>query len=343
MILHYAYPNNIKKYYISKKRTYNEEILDIIVSSILQAEEFFKISQSVSLNISPIVLYYGAANLLTGLLTLLNGEELPITTHGMKLKVPKESNKGLGAIDITIINSKNGALHKFYDLVQPGEISLEGLSFSFAEILGSVPDLKNDFENCYEDLKPHCIPVEKLKVDDSLIERISTDELKRFRNNETEIFSLIKDFDSNYLVPQRPNNNFYILRRKIKSSEIGFYNGYGQKFFQLGLKKNNKIIQLPQLIILLIGLYVLASLARYYPKIWHPFIKNDSTGERQIIDKFLNISRRYIPNLLLNKLHNKILIFIKTLEEETTIKKSTEKEELKSLIVNEIRNILKNR
>ena len=343
MILHYTYPNNIKKYFAQKKMSYDEDILDIIVSSILQSEEFFKISQNVSLNISQIILYYGAINLFNGILTLIHGEELPINTHGISLQLPLTTSGGIGSINSTVINAKRGAIHNFYNIIENEGISIEGFYFSFAEILSSVPDLKHDFENCYEKLEPHCIPVEKLNVDGSLIERISTNELKRFKNGGSEIFTLIRDFDTNYLDPQKPSDDYFILRRKIKSLEIGLFNGYGQKFFQLGLRKNRKIIHLPQSVVLLMGLYVLASLARYHPKTWNPFIKNDSTGERQIIDKFLNICRRNIPNLLLNKLNSKTLIFIKTLEEETIIKKSTEKDELREFIAREVRNIMRKR
>lgn len=343
MILHFTYPNNIQKYYSKLNQHGKRGIEDIIVSSLLQSAEFFKISANVSLNVSPVILYYGAINLYNGILTLINGSEIPIETHGMKLFLPAEDQGRIGDVTLRIVNPYKGALNNFYKIIEKQIQPIESLSFTFSEILGSIPELKSDFENCYEDLLPSCVPVEKLMVDDKLIERIAKKELNRFKNYDLEVFSLIKDFKSNYLAPQDPNPDYYVLRRKINSSEIGLYNGFGQKYFQLGIRKANKVIHLPQTVLLLIGLFALSSLSRYHPKVWNPFITNDSTGERQIIDKFLNICRRNIPNLLLNLLNNEIMIFIKAIDELTVIKKNNEQEELKELIKREVKNILRHK
>ncbi len=340
MILHYSYPNNIIKYYKQNKREYEIDIIDIVVNSLLQANEFFQVSNEVSLNILPMVLYYGATNLFNGLLTLISGKELPIKTHGLKLIMTENEKKGIGPLKIQILNPNNGALSNFLNKIDPNTQNIDGQVFSFAELLGSIPSLKYDFENCYEELKPNCIPVEKVKINDSDIERISFNELTRFENKNIEIFRNIKNFEDNYLEPQI-TNNYFVLRKKIKSKEIGIFDEFGKKYFQLGINKSKRIIHLPQPILFLICLYSLSNLARYYPKFWNPFINNDSTGERQIIEKFLHISKRYLPNLLLNVLNNKILIFIRSFEEEIIIKRNDEEKELKELIRKEINKILK--
>ena len=51
-----------------------------------------------------------------------------------------------------------------------------------------------------------------------------------------------------------------------------------------------------------ISLFALASLCRYFPEKWSPFVLKDTTGEKLLIEKFLYYSRRMIPNFVLNRL-----------------------------------------
>ena len=49
-----------------------------------------------------------------------------------------------------------------------------------------------------------------------------------------------------------------------------------------------------------VALFTLASLCRYYPERWSPFVMKDTTGEKVLIEKFLYFARRLIPNYVLN-------------------------------------------
>src|SRR5699024_12616874 len=48
--------------------------INTIIGSFLQANEYFKASKSANLQISPLLLYYGATNLLLGLTSLMTGK-----------------------------------------------------------------------------------------------------------------------------------------------------------------------------------------------------------------------------------------------------------------------------
>lgn len=49
-------------------------------------------------------------------------------------------------------------------------------------------------------------------------------------------------------------------------------------------------------------LFALASLCRYYPETWSPFVLKDTTGEKLLVEKFMYFARRLIPNFVLNAL-----------------------------------------
>lgn len=58
------------------------------------------------------------------------------------------------------------------------------------------------------------------------------------------------------------------------------------------------------------GLYALGTLNRYNPERWHPFVQSDTTGERLLVERFLRISQRVIPNLALNAIYNCRVSFV---------------------------------
>lgn len=70
-----------------------------------------------------------------------------------------------------------------------------------------------------------------------------------------------------------------------------------------------------------ITLFALASLCRYHPEKWSPFVLKDTTGERLLIEKFLFFARRIIPNIVLNKIvDNDVQYTSKKYEPTETIK-----------------------
>ena len=59
-----------------------------------------------------------------------------------------------------------------------------------------------------------------------------------------------------------------------------------------------------------ISLFILGSLCRYYPDVWYPFVTQDSTGEKLIVEKLLYYSRRILPNVILNKIEGNQIVFV---------------------------------
>lgn len=91
------------------------------------------------------------------------------------------------------------------------------------------------------------------------------------------------------------------------------------------------------------GLFILGSLSRYRPEIWNPFIKNDSTGEKQLLEKFINICKRYLPNLALNALYEIHIRFLTRSYSILDLSKEINENELEEKIKQEIAKFLQNR
>ena len=84
----------------------------------------------------------------------------------------------------------------------------------------------------------------------------------------------------------------------------------GQPYLQVAHKKGSQLITIPRELNMYISLFALGSICRYHPEIWNPFVTQDSTGEKLLIEKMLYYSRRMLPNIVLNRLMNKQVSFV---------------------------------
>ena len=334
MLLQFSYPLNIKKSIQNRfdKYSLDEDNIETIAGSIAQAFEYFEASRNASLFISPILLYYGITNLLFGIISLKTGKEVKINNHGLSLTVEKGNLKKLGDVIINTSGDKSGAFRIYYDsLCLKNNIQI--VPWQLSEIFKSIPEIKNELESCYDDEFSHCIPVQVVKGKKERLERIQKSDVLNI--NDLDLPSMIEDYQNCYLQPN-PTNEYIILRRKINSDEIGYYSLTGHKYLFLYHLKNNKKISIPVIVSMFMGLFALCSLSRYYPGIWYRFVQSDSTGEKALIDKFLSVCKRFIPNILLNYFNDKHIIF--TNERQGLIEKDLlyTEQEIKQLIKGEL-------
>jgi len=333
----FAYSANIKRFLSTKGiDSPDEKLVESIAGTIEQAYEYFIASKSATINISPLLMYYGASNLLYGVCCLISSRRLQIESHGMSIDNASVSKGTIADTIFVLQNIKNGALENFYEVIQRQTLS-QKTSWTLLEVFGSIPDLREDFENCYANAVPFTIPLQMIKRKKDSVETVSKDALMRFGDLYT-VLRNIEGFDSSYLAPQWSTQETHlILRKRLGCHEIGEFSTSGQKFLQIGHRKNGKLITPALPILLLMGLYVLATLSRYHSHIWSPFVRNDTTGERLFIEKFLTLARRAIPNLMLNELMEKRLIFMN--EQQGIIQEPDEQdqEEIRNLIREEIK------
>ena len=72
--MQFSYKANVERYLEEHNLVKSEDTINTIIGSFLQANEYFKASKSANLQISPLLLYYGATNLLLGLTSLMTGK-----------------------------------------------------------------------------------------------------------------------------------------------------------------------------------------------------------------------------------------------------------------------------
>lgn len=101
--------------------------------------------------------------------------------------------------------------------------------------------------------------------------------------------------------------------------------------------QSNRKFKINQLIAYQIGLFSLGYLSRYHPEIWYPFVRSDQTGEKSIVEEFLFLSQRKVPNLLLNVILDKEIIFTNKALGTLDISKDINDEYLSKIVKEEIR------
>lgn len=96
------------------------------------------------------------------------------------------------------------------------------------------------------------------------------------------------------------------------------------------------VAEKPVLLIIDNALFIMGSLCRYHPEKWGPFVLNDETGERLLFEKFLYLSRRIIPNIVLNLLNNDNVVYVTQKYSINETIKHVGEHEIKELIQKEL-------
>lgn len=308
LLLHYSYPQNIEKYFkkngIEKPET---ALVESISGSILQAKEYFDVYERATLQISPLLLYYGVSNLYYGISNLLTGKVNKVDNHGMKI-VRKEYSR-IGDIEIIPYNPKAGALSLFNSIYSGNEDLPSFGLWTVAELFSSIPDLFDDFNSFYND-QPHVIPLEIIKEPKAYFERINPSDVAKY-NDLNDLIKCVEKYDTTYLNPQYgPQMKYIILRPKLYTRDIGVYSMSGRKYLQVAFNKKGRLINPSLEIKIFMALFALSYICRYTPELWNPFVRNDATGEKLFVEKVLYISKRFVPNLIINRLFNKRVYFV---------------------------------
>jgi hypothetical protein len=251
LLAQYAYPTNIVRYLQQHGFADSEKLVEYIAGCFRQSEAYFVAAENSPIDISPLLQYYGVATLLAGASALIRGDQLPIKEHGMALNASNIKRMA----DAQIIPRRNGALQQFAGIFSPGCLFVNGEPWTMEEILGSIPDLKQDFESCYQEAVPYTVPIEIVKRDRGSLERIATEELRRFKAPEDALTN-IENLHQSYLIPEH-TNQYVILRRKIESPEIGTYSLFNQKHLQMAHSKKGQKLTPSQVINMFMGMFSL--------------------------------------------------------------------------------------
>ncbi len=326
----FSYPANIHRHFVQNGISEPPDgLVEFISAALSQAQEYFSVARNAQLTISPLLYYYGASNLLCGVGALLSGFQLPIEHHGMLAEMPSRNNNQIADLVIKPVNPQNGALQLLANVFSHEPEIVNGGAWDFGEILGSIPDLRSEYEQMYVDRRPYTLPVEVLKTRRGEVERIALIHTTRLRDVPGTL-KQIKDFQKAYLEPQI-KDHFVFLRKKLRDHEIGERSIFGGKHLQLTHEKNGRQFAPSQIILMFMGLFGLGFVSRYRPEIWNRFVTRDETGERQLILKFIDTCHRFLPNLALNRIRGEIVQFVNRIDQPTDLRTSLTDDDIKKL------------
>ncbi|EKJ86116.1 YaaC-like Protein [Leptospira meyeri serovar Hardjo str. Went 5] len=300
MLDRFQYSSNIISHFEKHSLIYDSSLADSISGSIAQSREYFTAAANSSLQISPLLLYYGTTNLYYATYILVNGKLPSINSHGMKLFKPEKLNY-IGDIIVKILNSETGAINIYTKLFESQNMAG---NWSLIDFLRSIPELYEIFLECYKEEQSNLIPITITKKRDDTFEAFLIEALARVQYSDQFPNNII-NFQKAYLSPQQSmDKKRIILRPKLNSIDIGVYSYTGQKYLQIAYSRNNLLLQMPLPILFLSSLYALGFLTRYNPEIWSNFNRTDLTGEKLVFENFTDLCQRLIPNYALNKIHS---------------------------------------
>ena len=303
-LMQFTYEANIKRYLSKKGLTADEKTLNSIAASFLQANEYYRSAKNANLQISPLLLYYGSTNLLYGMANLLSGSINKVSNHGMKIFVP-EQMKFIADTTIRFLSPDDGGVHVLArSLGYSNDLTGYG-DWELREFLDSIAEINSDYIQCYE-VQTGCIALlDVFNTPDGKAEKIYYSQT----NKETllDLLRNVEDFNKSYLrvttsIDHDTGREYFVLRHKITGKDISEISFSGQPYLRAAHNKNSKMVTVPTIINMYIILFALASLCRYYPETWSPFVLKDTTGEKLLIEKFMYFARRLIPNFVLNAL-----------------------------------------
>jgi len=280
-------------------------------------------------------LYYGVTNLLAGTGAMLAGQRLPVDSHGMALRRPPGGGNRIADLEIVPSTATGSGLNQFMKVFARSAGLYGGVPWTVGEIFGSVPDLKESFRECFPTGATFTLPVEVLRREGLVIERIALTEFTGGRD-VVETLRRVPGFGESYIRPALPGGDYVILRRKVGAVELGSHSLGGSKWLHIAHEKQGHLVEPGQVILMLMGLFALGHLSRYFPEQWNPFVRADATGERILVERFLEIALRFIPNLVLNALFDERIQFVYPVSDSDRAKAPLTGDEIKSIVHQEV-------
>lgn len=291
---------------------------------VKQAHEYYNSSLKVSLLTQPTLLYYGALCLSRALFLGKNGYLDDSGKHGLR----EFGNRELKDIKkFEIIINRKGTFSQLFKTIQtdyyPTFNDISNTKWTLIKLLSMIPEIKDIYEDIYNKksliLKVNRFfdeDVEYIKINDELLGKMQKDQIDT-------LFDTINGIKSYYLPYKRLNDSTFLFHKKTNvKGDITQKNLMGEEFFILGIKQNRIInipgiiafhlvgyINLPDMAVHLMILFLLSMLSRYHIKLWGEGSLELETGDFFIIKNFLKVSTRKFPNLVLNQLLNKEHIF----------------------------------
>lgn len=267
--------------------------------TVSAAREYYEAADKVTILTRPLLVFYGMVSLSKVLFTATHNRRSPSTKHGLQ----KEKQPIGSLAELSVRITKDGTFPQFHGCYCRDTLSNAKLSLK--ELLSLIPEVKVPFETIYNE-KSRALRVLRTDIGISLVDS----ELDKYEDLENRM-GQVPDIHARYMDQYQRFSNSIVLWCKDREARDPVNRAVsGEEYLILPLKKNTRIIDLPEMSSHFLIMFLLGMLSRYEPKEWGRVIKGEESGEIYLIQKFLEVTKRKFPNLVLNELRNRDFVFI---------------------------------
>jgi len=262
------------------------------------AREYFRAADSVSILTKPLLLFYGMTALSKALFMSTHAKESPSRGHGLH---DVEGWNGIFS-DFSVRIQKDGTFPQFHGCFS--KESLRSCEFSLKELFSLIPEVKVNFETVY-DLKSRALKVEHVKYGISIVDS----ELQKYENLESLVAEIPHVSERYMKTYQRANGKLFLYCANADAQDPIIRAISGEEYIVLPIKKGSTVIVVPEMSVHFLTMYCLGMISRYPLKEWGKTISGGESGEIYIVQKFLEVTKRKFPNLVLNELRDRTFMF----------------------------------
>lgn len=288
----YFLENLYKKQQIDKGKEFSYKNGDRFIFYFKHAEAFFTQAALSSIEIKPILLFYGTAQLLKACLLTVDPfypSHTSVLAHGVTTRKRKKQNYRFYEDEVKI--QKNGlCMHicrKLFGLNR----SLEDERFQMKQLLTRIPELNE-------------VLAFQRKSNYSISEIIKTDGKYAVPIKLAEDYYMtgerLAEYITHHLEWELTDKNehylYFILSEKeqrMSTSKSLLYNAETNRQFLPA--ERDRFLNLPELISHYLLLYNLSMIARYETEWWYDLILQNGSDDYVIIQQFLKIAEKKVP------------------------------------------------
>jgi YaaC-like Protein len=339
-ILRFTYDSNLLQHRVpSDGSQLGEDARNEVAASIQHGHEYFRAALTASLHTSPVQLYYGMVTLMKATRILSSGSCGEIGHHGMTIPAVPTGGR-LGQIQLRVDGRAAGGLAEYAKVLLPPPTLEGGRQWSLSELLGSVPDLFEEYAAAYSPVEDfYCVPIERVVLSSrQVVDRIDQTHVPDFAN----LMPRIDGFKNRYLTPQETQNGIIVLRRTLKATDDLAHTALsGGRFLLVGHKKGAHNVTLAPLIATFMAMFILGTLSRYHARKWSLFVKQLHDAERHLIEMFIRLSVRVFPNAVLDIVTGRQHVFTAARRQDTDLRNYVETKDVKEMISREVPEIIR--
>ena len=270
---------------------------------ITQAKEYYLSAMNSSVLTKPTLLYYGASCFVKALIIAKSCDYDHSTGHGMKV-IKSDIDDLMGFR----IEPRRGTFIQLYRVLENKNADIiKSADFNLEDLLSFIPELNDDFKNIFNK-ESLAIKVDRIKDEDGEYLFYEGDYFSNI-SILNEFFDNIPNFGKYYLPPLVSPKGIVCFKRPQSNEDIVLRNIMGEEFLVSSLQSSENFIYLSQITVHFLILYLLSMLSRYYVNLWLNEKSSEETRYFYIIEKFLDISERKFPNMILNEILNKEIVF----------------------------------